>query len=530
MLEYRERGLLKKKRMLVFAILSVAVIATLFSWIGFDFFADADSDGLIDSFDNCPLNINPDQADFDSDKEGDYCDPDDDNDGINDEADSFDQEPTEWSDFDQDQIGDNMDADDDNDGVVDSLDFFDTDSKYWADFDFDGIASAIDPDDDNDGILDSQDHAPKLPSEELTIKNFEKIQNCAALDDGPARLLCYSEFFEELAEKQENYMDALELSVTFSKMRTIDDCHFVSHEVGHAAFNKSQSVTASLKGMDGTICRGGYFHGVLASYFHNIHESGTDFPSSFSTICNELIGSSNYQDCIHGLGHGLIHYFGDDLESSLEMCHEMSFYQNRLCIKGVMMQYTDNQLTRQGISSENISNLCDSSHINRLDYLECSMSIGTTLAFVSNHDFEKGSELCSLIQNDETKKLCINGLSLEIEDSEKYEIQPLTQEKREKFQPQFIKNGSKVIDILSPAIISDFNYVDRIEMISFTIDRPQYVEMYVPTELVSSKMLVAVNGEAPSVLESESNIMGEDVVMIRFIPNEPGLVLIAPLP
>ena len=528
-MSFRFQGLFSKKQNIIFGLLSVVVIFTLVSWEEFGFYADADEDGLMDWLDNCPSNNNPDQADFDYDKDGDVCDLDDDNDGVPDDVDMFDQEPTEWSDFDLDSIGDNSDSDDDNDGVVDSLDFFDNDSQFWADFDFDGIASAIDPDDDNDGILDDQDLQPILPSEELTLENFEKIQTCAEVNDGTLRLLCYSQFFEELAEKQENYIDALELSVALSKMGTIDDCHFVSHEIGHVAFSKNQSVVNSLKGMDGNICRGGYFHGVLASYFHNIEESGASFPDSFRTICDDLIGTSNYQDCIHGLGHGLVHYFGDNLESSLQKCHEMSFYQNRLCVKGVMMQYTDNKLTSYGISKENISFLCDSSRLDRMDYLECSMSIGTTLAFVSNHDLAQGSDLCDLIQDAETKNLCISGLKVEIEDSEKYEVQPLTLEKREKFQPQFIENGFKVIDILSPAIISDFNYADNIGVISFSIDKPEYVVLYIPNELLSSKMLVAVNGEVPNVLESQTNVAGEDISMIRFIPKESGLVLIAPL-
>jgi len=519
---------LTKKQNLILGLVSVVVLFTLVYWsqVGF---VDADGDGFIDSIDNCPLNPNPDQDDFDSDKEGDACDPDDDNDGFNDDVDLFDQESSEWSDNDQDLIGDNRDSDDDNDGVIDSLDFFKTDYRYWADFDFDGIASAIDPDDDNDGILDEQDSKPKPPAEELTMENFEKIQTCAELEDGTLHLVCYSNFFEGLAEKQENYNDALELSVALAKIRTIDDCHFVSHEIGHASFVKNQDVAKSLQGMDGTICRGGYFHGVLASYFHNIKGSGDSFPQKLNTICDDLIGTSNYQDCIHGLGHGLVHYYGENLESSLDMCHQMSFYQTRLCVKGVMMQYTDDKLTREGISQENISNLCDPLSLDKLDYLECGMSIGTTLAFVSNHEFKKGYDLCTLIQNEETQNLCSNGLKAEIDDSEKYEIQPLTLENREKFQPQYIQNGSMVIDILSPAVISDFIYVDQAGAISFSIDSPQYVVMYIPSDLLSSKMLVAVNGKIPNDLESKSYIMGEDLAMIRFVPEESGLVLIAPL-
>ncbi|MBT8251343.1 MAG: thrombospondin type 3 repeat-containing protein, partial [Nitrosopumilus sp.] len=456
---------------------------------------DMDKDGVPDSFDNCPRNTNFDQTDFDSDKLGDECD-----------------------------------MDDDNDGITDPLDQFDTDPEDWADFDFDGIGSFKDTDDDNDGILDSIDSNPLPITESLVIKYLQDIRVCADMDDGTSRLVCYSEFFGKITENEENNSDALELSIALSKIGTIDDCHFVSHEVGHVAFTENPNVIENLIGMDGTMCRGGYFHGVIASYFHEVTETGEPFPSSYNTLCDELIGSSNYQDCVHGLGHGLVHFYGDDLKSSVELCNEMSFYQDILCTRGVMMQYTDNVLTRQGISKEAISNLCSESELDNLDYQECSMSIGTTLAFFTNHNFDEGKSICELIGDEKSQKLCIDGLRLEIEDSDKYEKTPLTLETREKFQPQFVEGTSKVIDIQSPAIISDFQFIPEIGLISFVIDRPEYVIMYIPKEYVTSKMVVTVGGQIPDDLDAKGNVLGENVSMIRFVPDNSGLVMITPLP
>ena len=454
---------------------------------------DMDKDGVVDSLDNCPTNTNFDQTDFDSDKLGDECD-----------------------------------TDDDNDGISDSLDQFDTDPEDWADFDFDGIGSFKDTDDDNDGILDVADSNPLPISESLAIKYLQDIRVCADMDDGTSRLVCYSMFFGKIAENEENNSDALELSIALSKIGTIDDCHFVSHEVGHVAFNERPNVAENLIGMDGTMCRGGYFHGVLSAYFHDEQEKNKSLPSDYKVICNELIGTSNYQDCVHGLGHGLVHYFGEDLNSSLEKCHDMSFYQNRLCMKGVMMQYTDNVLTRQGITSDTVSNLCNESKLENIDFIECSMSIGTTLAFFTNHDIEEGSKSCKLIKHQQGQNYCLEGLRLEIQDSDKYEINPLTENMREKFQPQFIEDSSKVIDIQSPAVISDFQFIPEAGMFSFSIDSPRYVVMYIPNEFVTSKMIVSVNGQIPSELSATNNVLGEDITMIRFVPNDAGLVMITP--
>ncbi len=521
--------MIEKKTKFLLVILSITLSVSFLSWYGFDQSADADKDGIPDSIDNCPNITNPLQSDFDDDKIGNDCDSDDDNDGSVDSIDAFDTNPAETADFDNDGIGNNADIDDDNDHIVDAIDAFDSDASEWADFDFDGIGDRKDPDDDNDGIVDINDEDPTPNTEDLTRKYLQNIQDCAIRDDNTSRLLCYSQFFGTVTENEENNSDALELSIALSKLGAIDDCHFVSHEIGHVAFEENPNVIENLMGMDGTMCRGGYFHGVLASYFHEVKEAKGSFPPTYKTICDELIGSSNYQDCIHGLGHGLVHYFGDDLNSSIELCHDMSFYQNRLCMKGVMMQYTDNMLTRQGISNDVISSLCIPSELEILDFQECSMSIGTTLAFFTNHNFDEGAKSCKLIDNKDAQKLCLEGLRLEIEDSDKYEKDPLTQEIREKFQPKSIDGSSKIIDIRSPAIISDFEFNSEIGMITFTIDRPQYVTLYIPNEFVSPKMMVTINGQIPSKIDAKNNVMGEEIAMITFVPKDAGMVLITPL-
>ena len=119
---------------------------------------DADADGYCADVDNCPADSNADQADYDSDGEGDVCDVDDDNDGVADIDDSCAQgdigvceDPTSDGtasdcDYDGDGCSNNEDTDDDGDGVADTDDCAALDETInsfitgYVDADLDGVS------------------------------------------------------------------------------------------------------------------------------------------------------------------------------------------------------------------------------------------------------------------------------------------------------------------------------------------------------------------------------------------------------
>jgi len=135
---------------------------------------DSDSDGIYDSVDNCPLNANSDQADRDGDGRGDQCDgegtsgkSDADNDGIINRKDNclntsnFDQ-----ADLDGDGIGDACDTplsetDIDFDTINDDVDNCPLDpNTNQEDQDGDGIGDSCDDDVDGDGVRNKKDKCP----------------------------------------------------------------------------------------------------------------------------------------------------------------------------------------------------------------------------------------------------------------------------------------------------------------------------------------------------------------------------------
>lgn len=142
---------------------------------------DDDNDGIPDTVDNCPKDVNPDQAnldalheqdnpslpvegdvcdnDDDGDGEPDLMDPDDDNDGVDDSADNC---PLlvnpEQADQDGDDLGDACDEDIDGDGTHNLSDLCPwTPDVSQSDLDLDGIGDACDEDLDGDGQTNDVD-------------------------------------------------------------------------------------------------------------------------------------------------------------------------------------------------------------------------------------------------------------------------------------------------------------------------------------------------------------------------------------
>jgi len=483
-----------KKRI---GILSVAVVValtfTLLSFYGgIGFYADADQDGVSDSSDNCPDLSNPLQDDYDNDSLGDSCDP-----------------------------------DDDNDTVIDPIDVFDNNPLEWADFDFDGIGSNQDTDDDNDGILDENDPMPIPISEKLTRQYFKEIESCV-LEDGTNRLLCFGNFFYDLVKKEENNEDPLKLALALSQIGVLDDCHFVSHKIGHAAFDETLNIYQTFE-INGSLCRGAYFHGAVGAFFHNLKDNNEPFPDNYKIICNDLLGRSSYSDCIHGLGHGFVNYYPTNLETALDYCHQMSYFQNYNCTSGVMMQYTDNRLTEFGATKENLSNMCSESELTKYDFELCSRETGISLAFHNNHEIDKSSKFCQMIENEKGRYFCLETLKEEIV-KHKIEIQREYLEKElEKFQPQWIKQEDKkwIVDFRSNAIISDFYYIEETKEMQFSFDAPEEIGIYVWSELLPEKLVVRINGVSQKNVEInyQPNV---PIIAIKISPTTSGTVLISP--
>lgn len=146
---------------------------------------DTDGDGIVDTADNCPAIINPDQADNDLDGVGDICDDDDDNDLIVDTADNcvFTDNPDQY-DTDGDGTGDACDDDLDGDTVNNASDNCPVNPNIdQTDTDGDLEGDACDVDDDNDSIVDTApDNCPLTHNTDQSDIDNDSIGDACDLD------------------------------------------------------------------------------------------------------------------------------------------------------------------------------------------------------------------------------------------------------------------------------------------------------------------------------------------------------------
>jgi cytochrome c553 len=164
------------------------------------------------------------------------------------------------------------------------------------------------------------------------------------------KAFCYRQAFGNLAYK-EGPEKALALLATDDRRISgvHSDCHQISHWVGHAglAYYKNDAGQALSHGA--MTCNSGYYHGVLQVALAGLPRNVVVKKSQH--LCDAPAVNTDdfllYQ-CVHGLGHGLMIYSGDDLPWSLKTCHRLLTDFDRVsCTGGVFMQNLD---TTMGIS------------------------------------------------------------------------------------------------------------------------------------------------------------------------------------
>ena len=161
---------------------------------------------------------------------------------------------------------------------------------------------------------------------------------------------CFRQAFGNLAYKEGPEKALAELAKDDQSVAGVRaDCHQISHWVGRAGLTYYKNDAGAALSHGAMTCNSGYYHGVMQLAFAGLPRPAVIVKAK--KLCSAPAMNKNefllYQ-CVHGLGHGLMIYSGDDLPWSLGTCHKLDDPINRdSCTGGVFMQNFD---TTMGVS------------------------------------------------------------------------------------------------------------------------------------------------------------------------------------
>jgi hypothetical protein len=239
------------------------------------------------------------------------------------------------------------------------------------------------------------------------------VRQCSAQHPvGVARADCLAPWLEELVVRQGSAA-AMQAVLGLVKSGVMDDCHVMSHTVGHATWRKSRDLRKAF-GACSSACVQGCWHGVMeASMMESPQERITS--KQALAFCDALgQGSLERRQCLHGVGHGIMHQRRDALSAAVTECEALGGrYESAQCLGGMWMQWTHFPL-HEGVDSfrKKAPELCAAV---RQDLSgQCALAVGGAAMFATAHDAERSKSICRQMPSGQQRQ-CLKGVQHEID-------------------------------------------------------------------------------------------------------------------
>lgn len=143
---------------------------------------------------------------------------------------------------------------------------------------------------------------------------------------------------------------AYEEMLSAGKALSIPEAHTLAHTFGGALFEST--------GLEGaSVCGDDYIWGCYHQYVGSVLAShGAESAPKLYDACKAAYGEDLF-GCEHGLGHGLLGFYGYDsagLDSALTVCDTLDIrVRSNGCYDGVFMEFNERELTATGTSLVN---------------------------------------------------------------------------------------------------------------------------------------------------------------------------------
>ena len=241
------------------------------------------------------------------------------------------------------------------------------------------------------------------------------LKQCSAkFPPGAARAQCLTPWLDDIVMRSSvaAALDAAEGLVKAGRMN-VNDCHIMGHAIGHASWRKERDLGRAFRACT-SACIQGCMHGTVEAFMIDGPESETT-PPRVRAFCDSLGAASlERRQCLHGLGHGIMHQYRKDLPGAANACESLGGrYEADLCLGGVWMQWTHFRV-HQGTEAYAAAapTMCEGVSLAHLP--ECARAVGDGAMFASGHDLAKSAGICQSLPQMQRRD-CQRGIDYQVD-------------------------------------------------------------------------------------------------------------------
>jgi hypothetical protein len=187
------------------------------------------------------------------------------------------------------------------------------------------------------------------------------------------------------------------------------DAHQLGHIIGHSLYDQKGFAGIMLCDTDfGYAC----YHGVSEKF---LEENGPSKTAEAAHTCKDLFPtdaeSQGYASCVHGLGHGLMAWYGLDLQKALLACDAVPNNVQENCYDGVFMEYSF-LATRVQYPTSDPWSFCKD--LDPKYYIACARNQPTLMHVILGLSTADVAKLCLSAGNDTLEKFCITRVGFDL--------------------------------------------------------------------------------------------------------------------
>jgi hypothetical protein len=225
-----------------------------------------------------------------------------------------------------------------------------------------------------------------------------RVTQCIAqFPPGGARAQCVTPWLDDIVMQKDAAaaLDAAE-GLVRSGVMNVNDCHIMGHAVGHASWRKERDLGRAFRACTAK-CIQGCLHGSVEAFMIDGPEGETS-PARVRAFCDTLgMDSIERRQCLHGLGHGVMHQYRKDLKDATNACETVGGRREAdLCLGGLWMQWAHFRI-HQGADAyaKAAPAMCDGVRDELMP--ECARAVGGGAMFATGHDPAKSGAICELM-------------------------------------------------------------------------------------------------------------------------------------